>query len=48
MNAKRSALNLVKESNNWIDIKCVRSNKLLEIEKIGEIIWEEVKEIIKK
>jgi dTMP kinase len=43
MNAKRSALNLVKEDNNWIDIKCARNGKLLSREEIAEIIWSEMK-----
>ncbi len=41
-NAKRSALNLVKENNNWVDIQCVRNGKLLSIEKIGEMVWREI------
>lgn len=46
-NAKRSALNLVKESSNWIDVKCVVNDNLLSKDKISEIIREEVKNIIK-
>lgn len=45
-NAKRSALNLVKESGNWIDVKCVVNDKLLSKEKISEMIWTEVEKII--
>ena len=41
-NAKRSALNLVKESGNWIDVKCVVRNKLLSKEKISDLVWNEV------
>jgi len=42
MNAKRSALNLVKEDNNWIDIKCARNGKMLSREEIAEMVWEEL------
>ncbi len=47
LNAKRSALNLVKEQNNWIDIRCVRNGKLLSREEIAEMVWEKVGEVIK-
>jgi dTMP kinase len=43
MNAKRSALNLVKEDNNWLDIKCAPNGKLLSREEIAEMIWIEMK-----
>lgn len=46
-NAKRSALNLVKESNNWIDVKCVANDKLLSKEIISEKVWGEVENILK-
>ncbi len=46
LNAKRSALNLVKEQNNWIDIKCARNGKLLSREKIAEMVWEEIGELV--
>jgi len=39
LNAKRSALNLVKENNNWVDIQCAKNGKLLSIEEISEMIW---------
>ena len=39
LNAKRSALNLVKETNNWIDIKCAKNGKLLGREEIAEMVW---------
>ncbi len=47
INAKRSALELVKENNNWIDIRCDKDGKLMSIDEISEIVWEEVKKIIK-
>lgn len=47
INAKRSALELVKENDNWIDIRCDKNGKLMDIDEISEIIWEEVKKIIK-
>lgn len=39
LNAKRSALNLVKEDNNWIGIKCAKNGKLLGREEIAEMVW---------
>ncbi len=46
-NAKRSALNLVKESGNWIDVKCVIGDELLSKGQISELVWEEVRESIR-
>ena len=46
MNAKRSALNLVKEENNWLNIQCAPQGELLAIEKIEELVWREVENII--
>lgn len=46
-NAKRSALKLVKESSNWINIECVSGDKLLSKEKISEKVWKEVESILK-
>ena len=47
LNAKRSALNLVKSQNNWLDIKCAQSSKLLSKEKIAEIIRQKISKMIK-
>jgi len=46
-NAKKSALNLVRENNNWIDIKCAKNGVLSSREKIAEIVWNEVRKVIK-
>lgn len=46
-NAKRSALNLVKESSNWINVKCVANDELLSKEMISEKVWGEVENILK-
>jgi dTMP kinase len=43
LNAKRSALNLVKENNNWLDIKCVSNGKMLSREIIAEMVWQELR-----
>jgi len=46
-NARKSALELVKEQNNWINIECVKNNKLLPIKDITDKIWENIKNYIK-
>jgi len=45
--AREGALKLVKEKNNWIDIKCTKDNKLLSVEEISEKIWEKIKQYTK-
>ncbi len=42
LNAKKSAIKLIKKQNNWIKIDCVKNTKLLTIESINDIIWKEV------
>jgi len=46
-NARKSALKLVKEQNNWINIECVENNKLLPIKDITDKIWKNIKNYIK-
>ncbi len=46
INARRSALNLVKHNKNWLNIKCVERGRLLSIEEIAEVVWKEVHKII--
>ena len=44
--AKNSAINLVKKSNNWIRVNCVKKNSLMSINEIEDIIWKAVIKII--
>lgn len=48
INAKKSALALVKERNNWFRIGCVKKNKLMSIEEIGDLVWKAVLKISNK
>ena len=48
INSRKSALKLVKEVPNFIKIECAKGNKILSREEIHEMIYEEVKRIIKK
>ncbi len=45
--AKKSAIRLVEKTNNWRRVNCVKGDKLMSIESINEIIWEEAIKIIK-
>jgi len=45
--SQKSAIFLVKKLNNWIRINCVRNNKLMSIEEIGSIVWNNLEKIIK-
>jgi len=47
INAKKSAVNLIKKNNNWIRIDCVRDGELLSREKINDIVWEAAKNILR-
>lgn len=46
-NAKKSALKLVKESADWVEIECVENGELLGKEVIGDLVWEKVGESLK-
>jgi len=46
LNAKKSALKLVQEKNNWVRIDCVKDHQLLSIEEINSLIWQAVEKII--
>ena len=45
-NAKKSAIKMIKENNNWIRINCVRKDKLMPIEEISRLIWVKVKKYL--
>ncbi|MCK5080672.1 MAG: thymidylate kinase [Candidatus Moranbacteria bacterium] len=42
-NARKSALKLVREKNNWVNVECVENDKLLSIENIANKIWNKIK-----
>lgn len=42
------SLNLIKKYNNWIEINCVRNDKLLSPEKISDLIWDKLKKALGK
>lgn len=44
--SQKSAIFLVKKYNNWLRINCVEKNKLMSIEKINSIIWNNLKKIL--
>jgi len=46
INAKKSAVNLIKKNNNWIKIDCVKNGGLLSREQINNIVWNAVKNIL--
>lgn len=47
MDAKESAIKLIKKLNNWTRINCVKNNTLMSIEEVGEIVWNSLEKIIK-
>ncbi len=44
--AMKSALSLVKERNNWLEIKCSRNGKMLDREEIAEMVWKKIKYLL--
>ena len=46
-NAKKSAMKMIKQNNNWLRINCVKKRQLMPIDEISEIIWKETKNILK-
>ncbi len=45
-NARESALKLVEEENNWINIECMKNGKMLPIRDITDKIWLEIKPFV--
>lgn len=41
-NSHKQSLKLIKEHNNWIEVNCVKNNKLLNIEEISDLIWKKI------
>lgn len=46
IDAKESAMKIVKSSNNWIRINCVKKGKLMPVEEISEIVWNHASKLI--
>jgi len=44
-NAKRSALDLVKRFNNWVQIDCVKGGKLMTKKEISNLVWDIAKKL---
>ena len=48
INARKQALKLAKENKNWTKINCVKNKKLLNIEDIGDLVWEKIERFFNK
>jgi len=46
-NARKSAIKMIKENNNWTRINCVKNKKLMPIQEISEEVWNKVKKYLK-
>ena len=46
-NSRKSAVKLIKELNNFVEIKCAPKKELLPIEAVHELVYTEVKKIIR-
>ncbi len=42
----QQSLSLVKKHNNWIEINCIKNDKLLSPEEISDLIWNRVKRFL--
>ncbi len=42
-NAKKSAMNLVKKENEWVNLNCIKDEELMGKEEISDLIWEKLK-----
>jgi len=40
--AKKSAMKMIKEKNNWIKIDCTKNGELLSIKEIHEMVWQKI------
>ena len=47
LNAQRSARTMLKETNNWVQINCVKDRGLMFKSEIGELVLNKVKKILK-
>jgi len=48
INARNQALRLVKENDDWRKIDCMKGKEILSPEEVSELIWQEVKGVLKK
>jgi len=46
-NSKRSAIELVKENNNWLKVDCAVAGKLMSRSKISDVVWDNVGNFLK-
>jgi dTMP kinase len=46
-NAKKSAIKMIKDNNNWLRISCVKKGELMSINEISDLIWDGVAEYLK-
>jgi len=44
--AKDSAVKLIKRNNHWVRINCIKNEKLMSIEEIGNVIWKKLEKIV--
>ena len=48
INARNQALRLVKDNKDWKKINCMKGKEILSPEEVSELIWQEVKGILRK
>jgi dTMP kinase len=46
--ARESGLKMISENNNWVRIRCSHDENILSIEEIHSILYQKIKEILKK
>ena len=44
----RQSLNLVKKYNNWTEINCIKNEKLLSVEDVGNLVWEKIEKFFNR
>lgn len=47
INAKKSAMSLVKKQNNWIKINCTKKKQLMSKEDISELVWSNINKYVR-
>ncbi|MDD5589584.1 MAG: deoxynucleoside kinase [Candidatus Portnoybacteria bacterium] len=45
--ARESALKIIQKNNNWIRINCVQDDRLLSKREVNDLVWKELKKILK-
>ena len=46
-NAKKSAIKMIEENNNWIRINCIKQGMLMPIQEISGEVWQKVEKYVK-